>query len=158
MLIEQLHQQFPTLTDMRMREIRVDRMERKVSCVLSCPPSVKPDNDTKTSIVEFIRTQIPRGYFCNVKFAEDVFTVSSFARNLSELIKDNYPIYAHINRSQFEISIEGKAINVVLYVDPVTKNNMELSSFCEKLEEHYGDYTSYSVFTARIGRGPDKQS
>lgn len=145
MLIEQLHLNFPSLTDMRMREIRVDRQQRKVFCTLSYPSLSSLDANIKSRLNEFVLSQIPKGYRCSVKYAEDIFDANSFTRNLHDLIKDRYPIYSHINKQHIETHISQKKIDVVLKVDAVTQRNMELSEFCDKLTEYYADYTSYTT-------------
>ncbi len=145
MIIEQLHNLYPNLADLRMREIRVDKQQRKVFCVLSYPASEDFNNAIKSQIVEFIKNTIPKGYYCNVKFAEDNFTLISFTRNLTDLIKEHFPIYANIGKHQIETHIADKQIDVVFNVGGVTKKNMEMSEFCEKLSEFYNDYTSYKV-------------
>ncbi len=145
MLIDQLHEVFPSFTELRMREIRVDKQQRKVFCTLSYPPSVVFDNAAKSRITEFVRGQMPTGYICNVKFAEDVFTVNSFLRNVSELIRERYPVYANIGRSKIDVKLTGKNIDVTLKVNDVTKSNMEQTDFCSTLTDHYAEYTSYNV-------------
>ena len=150
MLIDLLHQQFSNLGDLRMREIRVDKQQRKVFCTLSYPASPYFDNDAKTQITDFVRSRMPKGYLCSVKFAEDVFTVNSFIRNLSDYIKEYYPVFSNIGKQRMEVRIDGKQIYASLKVDAVTRKNMELTDFCQKLSEHYAEYTSYTVEFALI--------
>ena len=150
MLIDLLHQQFSNLGDLRMREIRVDKQQHKVFCTLSYPASPYFDNDAKTQITDFVRNRMPKGYLCSVKFAEDVFTVNSFIRNLSDYIKEYYPVFSNIGKQRMEVRIDGKQIYASLKVDGVTRKNMELTDFCQKLSEHYAEYTSYTAEFALI--------
>lgn len=145
MLIDKLHQLYPYLADLRMREIRVDKRQRRVYCTLSYPPSADFDNALKARIVDFIRGQMPVGYYCSVKFAEDVFTEGSFTRNLVELIKNRYPIYSNLDRSQIEVRLQDKSLFVSFNVGAVMKKNLQIASFCEKLSEYYAGFTSYDV-------------
>lgn len=133
-----------------MREIRVDKRQRKVFCTLSYPRDGL-DGSAKAQITDFIRANVPNGYFCSVRFVDDSFTVNSFQRNLADFIKERYPIYSDVSKSDIEVHIGDKTVSAVLSVSPVTKKNMELSNFCQTLAERYADYTSYSVsFSLRV--------
>lgn len=157
MIIDDLHKIFPDLSDLRMREIRVDKQQRRVSCTLSYPPSSAFDVKTKTAITDVIRKQIPDGYFCSVKFAEDNFTRTSFLRNLNELIKERYPIYA-FNKQQISVDVTEREISVVFSVDGYAAKNLELVEFCQRLSDYYADYTCYNVSFSVRAEGTNQYS
>lgn len=145
MIIDKLHKQFPNLDELRMREIRVDRQQRKVFCTLSHPRALDFDANLKKEIADTISAELPQGYACSIKYAQDDFTVVSFQKLLVELIKKQYPIYANISRNKIEVIVTGRSINVVFVVSEVVKKNMEISEFCEKLTSYFQEYTSYDV-------------
>ncbi len=145
MIIDQLHQLYPNLIDLRMREIRVDRMQRKVTCNLSYPFSPVFDENVKYQITDFIRRQMPAGYSCQVKFADDTFTESSFSRNLVDYLRECFPIFSNITRNNIKVHILGRNITVEITVDAFTKQNIESSDFVQKISEHYAEYTCYTV-------------
>ena len=151
MIINKLHQNFNELRDLRMREIRVDRQLRKVFCTLSHPQAQSFDADLRNQIVDVVRSELPRGYSCSVKFANDEFTEVSFRRVLTDLIKNRYPIYANIPKTKIDVGIVDRKITVVFNVNEIVKKNIELSEFCEKLTEYFNDYTCYeTVFMTRL--------
>ena len=154
MIIDKLHEKFPYLSDLRMREIRVDRQQRRVYCTLSYPNTPDFDNNVKAQIDEFIKGEVPRGYYASTKFAQDVFTETSFRRNLTDYLKSRYPIFANISKYKIDVGVVGRNITVVFNVSEVIKKNMELSNLCEQLTEHYAEYTCYEVgFFVRIDEG-----
>ena len=145
MIIDVLHKFFPNLADLRMREIRIDKFQRRVSCVLSYPNVDELSASLRQQITDVVRTQIPKGYFCSVRFVDDQFGVNSFLKNLFELINKRYPIYSNIGKNSTEVQVEGRRIDVTFNVSAVTKKNMELSDFCANLQEYYAEYTCYEV-------------
>lgn len=145
MIIDKLHQQFPYLNDLRMREIRVDRQQRRVYCTLSYPDSPAFDANVKAQITEFVKDEMPKGYYCSTKFAIDTFNETSFRRNLTDYIKSRYPIFANLSRRNIDVGVVGRNITVVINVSRIVKKNMELAEICEQLSEYYREYTSYNV-------------
>ncbi|MCH5156961.1 MAG: hypothetical protein J1G02_03675 [Clostridiales bacterium] len=151
MIIDKLHQQFNDLCDLRMREIRVDRQVRKVFCTLSHPQAQGFDVNLRTQIINIVKSDLPKGYTCSVKFVDDEFTDLSFRRILIELIKNRYPIYANIPKTKIDVGVAGRYITVVFNVNEVVKRNFEVSEFCEKLSEYFAEYTCYQVeFVVRL--------
>lgn len=145
MIIDQLYKSFPNMTALRLREIRVDRELRKVFCTVSYPNMPSVDSATKNSIISVIGHALPKGYVASVKFANDSFTLVSFKTLLIDLIKSQYPIFAHISKEKIDVSVVGMSVTVVFTVSQVVKRNMELSEFCEKLTEYFNNYTAYNV-------------
>lgn len=151
MIIDRLHQDFIELSELRMREIRVDRQLRKVYCTLSHPQAHDFDVNLRNKIIETVKSELPKGYACSVKFATDEFTDASFKRVLVDLIKTRYPIYANIPKTKIDVSVAERIITVVFNVSEVVKRNIELAEFCEKLTEYFNDYTCYEVmFLVRL--------
>ena len=151
MIIDKLHQAFNQLGDLRMREIRVDRQTRKVSCTLSHPQAASFDANLRSQIIDTVKGELPQGYTCSVKFATDEFTDVSFKRVLTDLIKNRYPIFANISKTKIDVGIAGRNITVVFNVSEVVKKNIELAEFCEKLTEFFAEYTCYeTVFMVRL--------
>ena len=151
MIIDKLHQNFNELGDLRMREIRVDRQLRKVFCTLSHPQAQDFDVNLRSQIIDTVKSELPKGYTCSVKFANDEFTDVSFKRVLTDLIKNRYPIFANIPKTKIDVGVVGKNITVVFNVSEVVKKNIELSEFCERLTEYFKDYTCYEiVFLVRL--------
>ena len=151
MIIDRLHQDFTNLSDLRMREIRVDRQQRKVFCTLSHPQAQSFDVNLRNQIIDTVKSELPQGYNCSVKFANDEFTDVSFKRVLTDLIKNRYPIFSNIPKTKIDVGVVDRNITVVFNVSEVVKKNIELSEFCEKLTEYFNEYTCYEiVFLARI--------
>ena len=145
MIIDRLHDNFKDLSDLRMREIRVDRQLRKVFCTLSYPQAQNLDVNLRNQIIDTVRSELPQGYTCSVKFANDEFTDVSFRRVLTDLIKNRYPIFANIPKTKIDVGVVGKNITVVFNVNEVVKKNIELSEFCEKLTDYFKEYTCYEI-------------
>ena len=145
MIIEKLHEKFPNMQELRMREIRVDKKQRRVSCKLSYPDMQQLPADVKSAISDFIKSLVPQGFSCSIDFVNDSFTEISFATFIYDLIKSKFPIYGAIPKHKIDVGIAGRKISVVMSVSAAAKRNMELSEFCEKLIEFFSSYTCYEV-------------
>ena len=145
MIIDELHNKFPNMLDLRVREIVVDKRAKKVSCKLSYPDMPSVSADVKSRLSDCIKALIPQGFSLSVDYLNDSFTAASFTTLLCDIVKNNYPIYGVIPKSKVDVGIAGRKITVVLSVSQATKRNMELSEFDQKLVEFFSTYTCYDV-------------
>ncbi len=144
MIVESLHENFPQLNDLRTRSIRVDKIQHKVFVSVSFFDVAKLDDDTRKSITECVKKQIPKGYLGIVSFVDDKFTEVSFRRYIAELLKKRFPIY-QINKEKTLVKIVEKSISVNFFVNSVDKLSMELSGFVEQITSIVSEYTCYNV-------------
>ena len=86
MIINELHKQFKELNDLRAREIRVDKQQRKVFCTLSFPNVSVLDTNLKNAVTNYVKTLVPSGYICIVSYVNDSFNEVSFKKLLLELL------------------------------------------------------------------------
>lgn len=145
MIIDKIHERFKYMNDARAREIRIDKQLRKVFCTLSLPNAANLAADKRKEIIDFISTQIPTGFTCSVKFAEDIFTEVSFRKFLDDLLKSRYPLFSSIEKNKIMVAIEGRHISVEFSVGKVTKENMEVAEFAANLDVFFKDYTCYII-------------
>ena len=145
MIIEVLHDKFPNMPELRMREIRVDKRQRRVFCKLSYPDMPNVLAEVKSELTDCIKKLVPQGFSCSLDFLNDSFTVTSFTNFLYDLIKSKFPIYGAIPKHKFDVGIADRKISVVLSVSAASKRNMETSEFVEKLIEFFNGYTCYDV-------------
>ena len=144
MLVNQLHEKFPDLQDLRVRDILVDKDNRRIRCILSYPDSTQMDVAIKSNIYAFVRSCVPKGYFCETKIQNDTFTELSFRTNLFDFIKNRFPAFK-ISRERTVISQTDRNISVIFNVTEVTKNNLEVANFEQELSQHYENFTCYNV-------------
>ncbi len=142
MLVEQLHKKFPDMQDLRVRDIRVDKSKRKVVCLLSYPNSPSLEPSTKSNVIAFVRECVPKGYFCDVKIVNDIFTELSFRTKLFEYLKNRYPIFK-IQKERTVIKLADKNIQVVFYMSKLGKRNLEIANFLHELAEYFSTFTCY---------------
>ena len=128
-----------------MREIRVDKRQRRVYCKLSYPDMPNLSADVKSELSDCIKKLVPQGFSCSIDFLNDSFTQTSFTTFIYDLIRSKYPIYGTIPKNKIDVGIAGRKITVVLNVSAAAKRNMELSEFSEKLIEFFNAYTCYEV-------------
>ena len=128
-----------------MREIRVDKRQRRVFCKLSYPDMPSVPSEVKSELGDCVKALVPQGFSCSVDFLNDSFTKTSFLTLIFDLIKDKFPIYGTIPKHKIDVGIEGRKITVVLSVSAAAKRNMETSEFVEKLLEYFNAYTCYDV-------------
>lgn len=144
MLINQLHEKFPHMTDLRVRDILVDKDNRKIRCILSYPNSTQLDATTKSSIYAFVRSCVPKGYYCETRIYNDIFSEVSFRTNLFDHLKKRYPVFK-ISRERTIIVQDDRNISVVFNVSETTKNNLEIANFVEEISLYYSNFTCYHV-------------
>lgn len=145
MIIEQLHLKFSELNDLRAREIRVDKQQRKVFCTLSYPNVNDLNNDVRNQIVNYTKTLIPKGYACSVNFLNDNFNELSFRRLINDILKNKFPIFASLIKNNMFVSITERVIDLEFRVDSVNYKNIEAANLCRELENFLNDYTCYEV-------------
>ena len=133
------------MQDLRMREISVDKKQRRIFCKLSYPNMPSVAVEVKDALSETIKSLVPQGFSCSISYLNDTFSAVSFANFLYDLIKNNFPIYAVFPKHKIEVGIANRKISAVLNVPAVSKQSMELSEFPEKLIEFFKDYTCYEV-------------
>lgn len=146
MLIDQLHQNFQNMSDLRMREIRVDKQQRKVSCTLSHPSANSFDSTLKADLNNYIRQAVPNGYACYVKYVTDSFTLTSFRHLIGELLKEKYPIYSNISKNKIDVEIDGRNIDLIFHVSQAILESMKVAEFEQSLNEYFAQYTCYNVY------------
>lgn len=152
MLINQLHEKFPNMTDLRVRDILVDKDHRKIRCILSYPDNSQLDAAVKSNVYAFVRSCVPKGYYCETRIYNDVFSEVSFRTNLFDYLKKRYPAFK-ISRDRTLIEQKGREISVQFNVTEITKNNLEVANLVEELAEHYRNYTCYQVtFDVRVDK------
>lgn len=128
-----------------MREIRVDKRKRHVSCKLSYPDAQTIPSEVRSELLATVKTLVPQGFSCSVDYVNDSFTVTSFSTFLFDLIKSKFPIYAAIQKRKIDVGIAERKITAVISVPASTKRNMETSEFAEKLVEFFNAYTCFEV-------------
>lgn len=152
MLINQLHEKFPNMTDLRVRDILVDKEKRKIRCILSYPNSAQLDATVKSNIYAFVRSCVPNGYYCETRIYNDVFSEVSFRTNLFDYLKKRYPAFK-ISRDRTVIEQDERNISVVFNVSETTKNNLEIANFLEEISNYYANFTCYHVtFDIRVDK------
>lgn len=152
MLINQLHEKFPNMTDLRVRDILVDKDRRKIRCILSYPDNTQLDATVKSNVYAFVRSCVPKGYYCETRIYNDVFSEVSFRTNLFDYLKKRYPAFK-ISRERTIIEQKDRNISVLFNVTEITKNNIEVANLVEELAEHYRNYTCYQVtFDVRVDK------
>lgn len=143
-IIDCLHQKYSDMHNLRAREIRVDKQQRKVFCALSYPDLPTLDKQLQNEIVSYVKTLVPQGYSASVTFANDHFTLTSFKRFFTDLLKSKYPLFAVITKNM-DVTIDGYGIKVVFHVNNTMQTNIEVAELIPKLCEYLQNYTVYSV-------------
>ncbi len=145
MIITKLNEKFPDMPNLRVRDIRVDKLAQKVYCTVSYPDSSKLSPDVITAIKNTVAETIPKGYRCETKFANDKFTDSSFVDVLQDVLKKKFPLYSNLKSDKITAQIVGSDINAAFFVSEAVKRSMETSDFLEELNAFFKTYTCYDV-------------
>ena len=100
MLIDQIYQNFPELSDLRMRRITVEKYRRKVNCELSYPDAPDMDKSVQRRVIDFVKQNLPQGYTGYVSFVNDAFSVASFQTYFLDLLREKYPVFSDIGNKR----------------------------------------------------------
>ena len=128
-----------------MREIRVDKKQRRIYCKLSYPDMPSVTTEVRDALSDTVKSLVPQGFSCSITYLNDTFSVVSFTTFIYDLIKNNFPIYGVIPKHKIDVGIAERKITAVLGVSSATKQSMEASGFAEKLVEFFNGYTCYEV-------------
>lgn len=145
MLIDLIYQNFPALSDMRMRKIIVDKYRRRVTCELSYPDLPDLDKSVQRNVADFIRKNLPQGYAGYVSFVDDIFTPLSFRSYFSDLLHNKYPVFSDIGKEKIDVTIKDKTVYLTVYVSKSVKNSMESVDFLTELKSDFENFTCYKV-------------
>lgn len=143
-IIDCLHQKYADMPNLRAREIRVDKQQRKVFCALSYPNVSDVDKPTLNGMTAYIKTLVPQGYNAIVTFSNDHFTVMGFTKFITDLLKRKYPLFAVISKGM-EVAVSGYEVKATFHVNATMYANIELSELTTKLTEYIADYSCYKV-------------
>lgn len=131
---------------LRVREIKVDKSVKKVFCTISFPNVKTVPQELKKNIVDCVKSVVPKGYYCSVTFADDKFTELTFRRYLFDYIKKRYPLFNCIDKEKTIVEFPSDdKISVTFFVNEIVKNSIEIADFCNSLQQHFENYTSYCV-------------
>ena len=145
MLVEKLWQKFPDMQDLRVRDIRVDKTQKKVFCVLSYPDMVNVKPPERAAIRGAVAESVPKGYRYDVQLVSDVFNERSLTATLADLIKRRYPLFAHVCGKIAVSKVAERHFAVTFSVNETTKKNMEVADFLSQLQQFFESYTCYEV-------------
>lgn len=144
MIIDRIYEKFPNMRDMRARQIRIDKNQRKISCLFSYPNVKSLSANSRGEITNYVYTLIPQGYRCFVEYIDDSFTEISFRKLLEDLLSKNYPLFA-LSKNQIAIEFSNNSIYVNFRVNKVLEENMEVAGFIKRLSDFFESFTSYKV-------------
>lgn len=145
MIIDQLQQKFPDMPNLRVRDITVDKLAKKVTCAVSYPNAKELPAETASDIRATVEAAVPVGYRCSVRFVNDSFNEKSFVALILDVIKKKYPLFGNVKADKIAVKISGQDIFAEFSVSENTKRNMEVSNFTEELSEFLHSYTCYKI-------------
>lgn len=145
MLIDKLHENFPQLPNLRVREITVNKAARCISCVISCPDMSSLDKTVQNDLRAVVYKNVPKGYFVKVTFANDNFTSAGFVGVITEFIKNRFPLFADLKDGHISASVGELSAEATFIVDKFTKQRMEAACFIDELSAYFATYTCYST-------------
>lgn len=143
-IIDSLHQKFTDMPNLRAREIRVDKQQRKVFCALSYPNVSELDRQLLNDIIAYVKTLVPQGYTAIVTFANDNFTEMGFKRFMTDLLKSKYPLFAVISKGM-DVKVADNSVHAVFHVNATMNTNIIAAELTDKLTEYLAEYTYYAV-------------
>lgn len=145
MLVDELKQKFPELQNLRAREIKVDKVLKRVYCVLSYPDVSSLDATVRAALRSAVFESMPKGYRCDVQFANDKFNDRTFVALVLDYTKKNFPLFANIKSDRISANVDGFCVRAEFSVDQFTKRNMEIAEYVESLTSFFASYTCYKV-------------
>lgn len=145
MLIDQIYQNFPELSDLRMRRITVEKYRRKVNCELSYPDAPDMDKSVQRRVIDFVKQNLPQGYTGYVSFVNDAFSVASFQTYFSDLLREKYPVFSDIGKDKLDVTIVGRTITLVINVGSSVQKSMDSIDFLTELQTDFAKFTCYNI-------------
>lgn len=146
MIIDRLLQKFPDMQELRVRDIKVDQIAKKVYCVVSYPNMDKVDKPIQSAIREVIADTIPKGYRYEISLVNDNVNQTSLRSAVLDVLKKRYPLFANLKTDNVVVSnADEGGFSVLFSVSPTVKKNMEADGFLEEFQQFFAEYTSARV-------------
>lgn len=145
MIIDRLLQKFPDMQELRVRDIKVDQVAKKVTCIVSYPNMDNLDKPTQSAIRMVVGDSIPKGYRYETTLVNDNFNPTSLRATVLDVLKKRYPLFANLKTDNVLVESVDNGFSVVFNVSPTVKKNMEVDGFLEEIEEFFVNYTSSPV-------------
>ncbi|MCM1290022.1 MAG: hypothetical protein NC132_04915 [Corallococcus sp.] len=145
MIIDRLLQKFPDMQALRVRDIKVDKIAKKVTCTVSYPDFDRVDKPTQNAIREAVAATIPTGYRYEIMLVNDKFNPVSLRASVLDVLKKRYPLFANLKPDNVSVEVSDEGFSVLFRVSPTVKRNMEADGFLDELTRFFADYTSFAV-------------
>lgn len=145
MLVDALKQKFPQMPNLRVRDIRVDKVLKRVYCVISYPDVSSLDGNVRGEMRAVVQTSMPKGYRSEVQFANDKFNDRSFAALVIDYIKKRFPLFADTRQYKISAKVQDFNATATFNVNKFTKRNMEIAEFTSQLSAFFASYSCYNV-------------
>ncbi len=145
MLIDRLIQKFPEMQNLRAREIKVDKILKRVYCVLSYPEISSVDANKRSALRLAVSECMPKGYRCEVQFANDKFNERTFVALILDYTKKHFPLFANLKYDRISAKVDGLKATAVFSVDQFTKRNMEIAEYITQLSAFFASYSCYQT-------------
>ncbi len=145
MLVDALKQKFPQMPNLRVRDIRVDKVLKRVYCVISYPDVSTLDGGVRGEMRAVVSENMPKGYRCEVQFANDKFNERSFVALVVDYVKKRFPLFADIKQDKISAKVQDFNATATFNVNKFTKRNMEIAEFTSQLSAFFAAYSCYNV-------------
>lgn len=143
-IIDSIHFKYAEMSDLRAREIRVDKQQRKVFCTLSYPGLENLDRQMQKDIAAYVKTLVPKSYSATVSFVNDRFTELELKHYITGLLKKRYPLFSVMARDM-TVTLGEREARVVFYVNASMRANIDAADLINKLTVTLNEYTVYNV-------------
>ncbi len=147
MIKDILLQQFPDLTDLRVRDISVDKVAKKILCTLSYPDANNAlDAALRRRIFDAVKSQAPHRYYCTTTIKNDLFNAVSFKTYVRDTIRSHFLSLSDVDNESIKvIPIDGqRAFEVKLLLTPVQLRTAQACDFQKKFYQYTQSYTCYN--------------
>lgn len=143
---DSLLQQFPELEQLRVREVVVDKINKKINCTLSYPnANVALDMPLRRSIFQAVKNCVPQGYYCTTTIKNDTFNAISFKQFVKDTIVSKFLALADIDKDNIIVQqTEGKMLfEVTLLLNDVQIKTAEACNFEQNFRQYLATISYY---------------
>ena len=146
MIIDVLKQKFPQVEGLRVRDIVVDKADKRISCVVTTPVLPALDFALRNEIVNTAKSCLPKGFVSYVTIKTDQFNPVTYRNFLLVTLKKRFMAISNIKKENISVTeLSDKRFNVVITVNQVQQKLIEELDFVNRFTDYSNSYTSYGV-------------
>ncbi len=146
MILAKLKEKFPQYPDLRVREIVVNKSNKKINCIVSYPDTTILSSADRSGIFAVVKSCAPTNFFCTTVLQADVFNEISMQKFFYEKIKERFAFFVGLKLTEVQVSKTGvRSFDVKLVLQDFLYNLAVDEKVAKDFCDFFETYSCYKV-------------